>query len=68
MRRTPVTLDDKRVGEARKALGAAPRPEAIPMALTEAVRRRRLQEALKHRGRIVLGACLDELRRLRAEG
>ena len=68
MSRMSVTLDDELMEEAQEVLGGRTRSETIRVALTEAVRRRRLQEALKHRGQIDLGIDQEELSRLRAEG
>lgn len=68
MSRMSVTVDDDLVDQAREALGVATRSEAIRLALQEAVRRRRLAEALKHRGTITLEADQAELARLRADG
>lgn len=68
MSRMSVTLDDALIEEAQEMLGGKTRSETIRLALTEAVRRRRLQGALKHRGRIELGVDQEELARLRAEG
>jgi hypothetical protein len=49
-------------------LGAETRAEAIRSALEEAVRRRRLAQALRQRGQFQLRGDLSELRRLREEG
>lgn len=68
MSRMSVTIDDALIEEAREVLGAETRSQTIRLALTEAVRRRRLAEALEHRGRIDLQVDQEELARLRAEG
>lgn len=67
MGRMTVNIDDDLIEEAKTALGEKTRAGAIRRALTEAVRRHRLSEVLKHRGRIALDVDLDELRRLRTE-
>jgi hypothetical protein len=54
--------------EAKEALGVETRAEAIRTALEEAVRHRRLANALEHRGQLGLRGDLAELRRLREEG
>lgn len=68
MSRMSVTLDDELIEEAREILGAKTRSEAIRIALSETVRRRRLAEALAHRGQIALQVDRSELLRLRADG
>jgi metal-responsive CopG/Arc/MetJ family transcriptional regulator len=68
MGRMSVTIDDQLLEEAKEALGAETRAEAIRVALAEAVRRRRLARALEHRGQFDLRGGLAELKRLRAEG
>jgi len=66
--RMTVTIDDALLEEAREALGAETRAEAIRTALSEAVRRRRLALALQQRGQFQLQGDLADLRRLREEG
>jgi metal-responsive CopG/Arc/MetJ family transcriptional regulator len=68
MSRMTVTIDDALLEEAKEALGAETRAEAIRAALEEAVRRRRLAQALQQRGQFQLRGDLSELRRLREEG
>jgi Arc/MetJ family transcription regulator len=68
MSRMTVTIDDALLEEAKEALGAETRAEAIRAALGEAVRRRRLAQALEQRGQFQLLGDLSELRRLREEG
>jgi len=68
MSRMTVTIDDALLEEAKEALSAKSRAEAIRTALEEAVRRRRLAQALRQRGQFQLGGDLSELRRLREEG
>ncbi len=68
MSRMTVTIDDALLEEAKEALGAETRAEAIRTALGEAVRRRRLAQALEQRGQFQLLGDLSELRRLREEG
>ena len=68
MGRMTVTIDDALLEEAKEALGAQSRAEAIRTALEEAVRRRRLAQALQQRGQLELRGGLAELRRLREEG
>jgi metal-responsive CopG/Arc/MetJ family transcriptional regulator len=63
-----VTIDETLLEEAKEALGVKSRAEAIRTALEEAVRRRRLANALEHRGQLSLSGDLAELRRLREEG
>jgi metal-responsive CopG/Arc/MetJ family transcriptional regulator len=63
-----VTIDDALLEEAKEALGAETRAEAIRTALVEAVRRRRLTQALQQRGQFQLQGDLSDLRRLREEG
>ena len=68
MSRMTVTIDDALLEEAKEALGAESRAEAIRTALEEVVRRRRLAQALQQRGQFQLRADLSELQRLRDEG
>jgi Arc/MetJ family transcription regulator len=63
-----VTIDDALLEEAKTALGAKTRAEAIRSALAQAVRRRRLATALEHRGQLDLRGDRRELRRMRGEG
>ncbi len=62
-----ITIDDRLVDEARKALGARTRAEAIRIALREAVRQQRLAQALEHRGRVDIGLDRKTLSREREE-
>jgi metal-responsive CopG/Arc/MetJ family transcriptional regulator len=68
MSRMTVTIDDALLEEAKEALGAESRAEAIRTALEEAVRRRRLAKALQLRGQFQLRGDLSELQRQREEG
>jgi Arc/MetJ family transcription regulator len=68
MSRLTVTVDEALLEEAKEALGVDTRAEAIRTALEEAVRRRRLANALAHKGQLALRGDLAELRRLREEG
>jgi Arc/MetJ family transcription regulator len=68
MSRMTVTVDEGLIEEARNALGAATKSEAIRRALEEVLRRRRLQRALENAGRVELDLDQDRLRRLREEG
>jgi Arc/MetJ family transcription regulator len=68
MSRMTVTIDDALLDEAKEALGAQTRAATIRAALEEAVRRRRLAQALQQRGQFQLQGGLSELRRLREEG
>lgn len=68
MSRMTVTVDEGLVEEARAALGAATKSEAIRRALEEVLRRRKLQRALEHAGRVELDLDPERLRRLREEG
>jgi metal-responsive CopG/Arc/MetJ family transcriptional regulator len=52
--RMTVTIDDALLEEAKEALGARTRAEAIRAALAEVVRRRRLAHALQQRGQFQL--------------
>lgn len=68
MTRMTVTIDDALLEEAKEVLGAGTGAEAIRTALEEAVRRRRLAQALKQRGQLQLVGDVAKLRRLRDEG
>jgi Arc/MetJ family transcription regulator len=68
MSRITVTIDDALLDQAKEALGARTGAAAIRTALEEAVRRRRLAEALEQRGQLELPGDLAELQRRREEG
>ncbi len=65
MHRMTITIDDDLVQEARLALGASSKSEAIRLALLEAVRRKRLRQAMGHGGQIDLDLDQDKLEELR---
>jgi Arc/MetJ family transcription regulator len=67
MGRMTVTIDDGLLEDARRVLGTRTKREAIVLALEDAVRRRRLKDAIAHRGRIQLDLTRDELFRLRED-
>lgn len=62
-----VTLDDRLLEEAEEALGTPSKVETIRRALSEAVRRHRLAQALTHQGKIELTLDQETLERLRQE-
>lgn len=68
MSRMTVTIDDALLEEAKEVLGVRTRADAIRTAVEEAVRRRRLAQALQQRGRYRLNGDLMDLQRLREEG
>jgi Arc/MetJ family transcription regulator len=68
MSRMTVTVDEGLIEEARTALGAATKSEAIRRALEEVLRRRKLERALKNAGRVELDLDPERLRGLREEG
>lgn len=68
MSRMTVTVDEGLIEEARNALGAATKSEAIRRALEEVLRRSKLQRALENAGRVELDVDPERLRRLREEG
>lgn len=68
MSRMTVTIDDALLEEAKEVLGVRTRADAIRTAVEEAVRRRRLAQALQQRGRYQLSGDLVDLQRLREEG
>jgi Arc/MetJ family transcription regulator len=65
MGRMTVTLDDTLLDHAQRALGARTKREAITIALEEALRRRKMEEILSHRGQVALDMSRDELLELR---
>lgn len=67
MTRMTVTLDPAVLEQAREALGAVSKSEAIRIALKEVVRKRQLAEALDHRGQIDLQLDQAGLQKLRAD-
>ncbi len=68
MTRMTVSIDDGLLANAQEALGARTKIETIRMALKEAVRQRRLKQALENRNRIELSMDANQLERLRQEG
>ena len=68
MTRMTVSIDDGLLANAQEALGARTKIETIRMALKEAVRQRRLKQALENRNRIELSIEANQLERLRQEG
>ena len=68
MTRMTVSIDDGLLANAQEALGARTKIETIRMALKEAVRQRRLKQALENRNRIELSLDANQLERLRQEG
>jgi Arc/MetJ family transcription regulator len=67
MTRMTVTVDPNLLEQAREALGVATKSEAIRIALTEILRKKKLAQALDHRGQIDLDLDQESLQRLRAE-
>ena len=65
--RTTIVLDPKLVQDAREALGAHTIRETVELALSEAVRKRRLEEFWESMGTWEIDMTLDELLRLREE-
>ncbi len=65
MHRMTITIDDELVQEAKEALGASSKSEAIRLALVEVVRRKRLNQALENGGLIDLDLDQDTLQELR---
>lgn len=68
MSRMTVTVEEGLIEEARAALGASTKSEAIRRALEEVLRRRKLERALGHAGRIELDLDQERLQKLREEG
>ena len=66
MGRMTVTLDEELLAEAQKALGAPTKVAAIRLALAQALRWKRLTEALEHQGQIDLDLDRKKLAELRA--
>jgi len=65
MGRMTVTIDEKLVSRAQRALGVRTKAEAIRIALEEVLRRKKLAQALGHRGQIALDLDQETLERLR---
>jgi Arc/MetJ family transcription regulator len=62
-----ITVDEELVERAREILSVRTKADAIRLALKEVIRRKRLSEALSHRGTIELELDQATLQRLRAE-
>jgi metal-responsive CopG/Arc/MetJ family transcriptional regulator len=60
-----VTVDEELIDSVCEVLEVRSRSEAIRIALSEILRRRRLEKALHNRGRIELDVDQDRLQRLR---
>jgi Arc/MetJ family transcription regulator len=67
MSRMTVMLDDAMLEDARAVLGTKTKRETIVLALTETIRRKRMEQAVSRRGRIGLGLTQEDLRRLREQ-
>ena len=67
MTRMTVTLDPTLLEQVREALGVQTKSEAIRIALTEVIRKKRLEDALAHRGQIDLQLSQESLQKLRAD-
>lgn len=65
--RFTVVVEPALIEEAKRVSGAKTKKEAIEMALKEMIRRRRLEDAAAHAGRIEMALTLKELERQRAE-
>lgn len=65
--RFTVVVEPALIEEAKRVSGAKTKKEAIEMALKEMIRRRRLEDAAAHAGRIEMALTLEELERQRAE-
>jgi len=64
--RLTVTVDEHLLDEATKVCRAKSKREAIEIALKDLVRRRRLEQATGHAGRVNMAVTVDELLRERA--
>ena len=62
--RTTITIDDAIFGELMRFTEAKTRTEAINRALSEWVRRKKIEKLKAMRGKIRFDAELDDLRRL----
>jgi Arc/MetJ family transcription regulator len=67
MSRMTVMLDDAMLEDARAVLGTKTKRETIVVALTETIRRKRLEQAVSRRGRIGLDLTQEDLCRLREQ-
>ncbi len=65
--RTTITIDDGIFGELMRFTGAETRTEAINRALSEWLRRKKIEQLKALRGKIRFDADTDELRRLEIE-
>lgn len=66
--RMTVTLDNRLVEEVKNVLGVSTKSEAIRIALHEVLRRRRLESALEHQGKMDLAIDPETLKAHRLEG
>ena len=66
--RMTITVDEGLVQDVKRALCVKTGSEAIRIALEDVLRRKRLEEALAHRGKIRLAIDRKSLLKLRAEG
>ncbi|MFQ5738141.1 MAG: type II toxin-antitoxin system VapB family antitoxin [Acidobacteriota bacterium] len=60
-----LTIDDRLLAEAQNALQARTKAETVRLALQEALRRKRLFDALSHRGQVNLDLDQEKLKELR---
>lgn len=67
MDRMTITIDNELVNQAKKMLGAATKAETVRLALMDVLRRKRLEKALNHQGKIELALDQEKLQKLREE-
>ena len=67
MGRLTMTLDEKLLEEAGRALGTRTKRDTVLLALQEVVRRSRQRGILEHMGKLDLGFTVEELIRWREQ-
>lgn len=65
--RMSVTVDEELIEQVKRVYRVSTKSEAIRLALEAALRRARLEEALRHAGNIELNGAQEELVKLREE-
>lgn len=65
--RTTVEINDKLYADAKKLTGIKTKKELVNASLKEMIRKKRLEKAAKHAGKVKLDITVDELVRQRQQ-
>jgi len=65
--RMSIALDERLLKEAQSLSGKRTKREVIDEALSEFIRKKRRDEAIKHAGKVKIDITIEELQRLRED-